>query len=256
MNRIEIIPAIDLIAGHCVRLTQGDYTQCRTYDADPVDMAKRYADCGIHRIHIVDLDGAKVSSPQNLKTLEHIAGHVAVEIEWGGGLKSTDAIRHIFDCGADYAIIGSVVAHQPTLFAEWLTSFGGERIILGADIREGKISVNGWTESTDLDIHHCIEQFLPQKLSQAIVTDISRDGMLQGPSFNLYTELQTSYPTVDFTVSGGIATLSDIVKLQQLGLRRVIVGKAIYENHITLKELQAWLQNESYPASMSAMDER
>lgn len=240
---VEIIPAIDIIEGRCVRLSQGDYDQRKVYDASPIDMAKRYADCGVKRIHVVDLDGAKSSSPKNLKTLERMAVGAAVEIEWGGGLKSEEALRAIFDYGATYAIVGSVAAQRRELFAEWLQMFGGERMILGADVRNGKVSVNGWLEDLALTIDELIDGFLPYGLNQVICTDINKDGMLKGPSFELYTDLQSRYEQVDFTVSGGIASMADIERAEELHLRRVIVGKAIYENRITLKEIEQWLLN-------------
>ena len=240
---VEIIPAIDIIEGRCVRLSQGDYDQRKVYDASPVDMAKRYADCGVKRIHVVDLDGAKSSSPKNLKTLERMAVGAAVEIEWGGGLKSEEALRAIFDYGAMYAIVGSVAAQRRELFAEWLQMFGGERMILGADVRNGKVSVNGWLEDLALSIEELIEFFKPYGLSQVICTDITKDGMLKGPSFELYTDLQSRYEDVDFTVSGGIGSMADIEKAEELHLRKVIIGKAIYENRITLKDIEQWLLN-------------
>ena len=241
---VEIIPAIDIIEGRCVRLSQGDYDQRKVYDASPVDMAKRYADCGVKRIHVVDLDGAKSSSPKNLKTLERMAVGAAVEIEWGGGLKSEEALRAIFDYGATYAIVGSVAAQQRELFVEWLQMFGGERMILGADVRNGKVSVNGWQEDLSITIEELIDGFQPLGLSQVVCTDITRDGMLQGPSDELYVGLQGRYPSVDFTVSGGIGSMADVERLSDKGLRKVIIGKAIYENRITLKDIERWSLNE------------
>lgn len=240
---VEIIPAIDIIEGRCVRLSQGDYAQRKVYDASPVDMAKRYADCGVKRIHVVDLDGAKSASPQNLKTLERMAVGAAVEIEWGGGLKSEEALRAIFDYGATYAIVGSVAAQRRELFAEWLQTFGGDKMILGADVRNGKVSVNGWLEDLAITIEELIDGFKPYGLNQVICTDITKDGMLEGPSFGLYTDLQSRYGDVDFTVSGGIASMADIERAEELSLRKVIVGKAIYENRITLKDIEQWLLN-------------
>ena len=240
---IEIIPAIDIIEGRCVRLSQGDYARTKVYDSSPVDMAKRYADCGVKRIHVVDLDGAKSSSPRNLKTLEKMAVGTSVEIEWGGGIKSEESLRALFDYGATYAIVGSVAARTPELFAEWLRVFGGQKMVLGADVREGKVSVNGWQEDLGVTIEQLVDGFLPYGLSQVICTDISKDGMLEGPSFDLYTDLQSRYEGVDFTVSGGISSMADIERLNELRLRRVIVGKAIYENRITLKDIERWLLN-------------
>lgn len=243
MSRVEIIPAIDIIDGRCVRLSQGDYAQTKVYDASPVDMAKRYADCGVKRIHVVDLDGAKSSSPRNLKTLEKMAVGAGVEIEWGGGIKSEESLRALFDYGATYAIVGSVAAQKPTLFAEWLACYGGERMVLGADVKGGKVAVNGWQQEVELTIDDLVKEFMPMGLSQVICTDISRDGMLQGPSFELYTRLQEQYDAVDFTVSGGVSSMKDIEECDRLGLRKVIVGKAIYENRITLKDIERWLLN-------------
>jgi len=240
---IEIIPAIDIIEGRCVRLSQGDYARTKVYDSSPVDMAKRYADCGVKRIHVVDLDGAKSSSPRNLKTLEKMAVGASVEIEWGGGIKSEESLRALFDYGATYAIVGSVAARTPELFAEWLRVFGGQKMVLGADVRDSKVSVNGWQEDLGVSIEQLVDGFLPYGLSQVICTDISKDGMLEGPSFDLYTDLQSRYEGVDFTVSGGISSMADIERLNELCLRRVIVGKAIYENRITLKDIERWLLN-------------
>ena len=240
---IEIIPALDIIGGRCVRLSQGDYSRQTTYDGSPVDMAKRYADCGVKRIHVVDLDGARASDPKNLVTLERMAAAVDIDIEWGGGIKSEESLNRVFDAGADYAIVGSVAALNPDLFGQWLEHFGGNRMVLGADIRDGHVAVNGWMDELNLGIDNLIEKFLPKGLSQVVCTDISKDGMLLGPSYEMYTDLQNRYDTVDFTVSGGISSMDDIERLDALGLRKVIVGKAIYENRITLKDIERWSLN-------------
>ena len=238
---IELIPAIDIIGGRCVRLSQGDYERQTTYDAEPADMVKRFADCGVKRVHVVDLDGAKAAQPENLPTLEKMAGIDGVNIEWGGGLKTETAVRQVFDAGAAYAIVGSVAAKQPDLFTTWLNAFGAERMVLGADVREGKVSVSGWQEDLNLGIEALIDIFQPHGLCQVICTDISRDGMLQGPSFDLYTQLQAAYPDIDFTVSGGISSMDDIRRLNSLNLRKVIIGKAIYEGRISLKEIETYI---------------
>lgn len=237
---IKIIPAIDIVSGHCVRLTKGDYGTVKQYDVDPVDMAMRYADCGVSRIHLVDLDGAKESKPMNLRTLEKVAGKAGIEIEWGGGISSADALRDVFNAGATQAIIGSVAALKPELFEEWLDRFSGDRMVLGADVKDGKIAVKGWLEDTALTIDALVERFLPKGLKEVICTDISKDGMLQGPSDQLYVRLQESFEDVSFTVSGGISSMDDIIRLDSLGLRKVIVGKAIYENRITLEDITKW----------------
>lgn len=234
-----ILPAIDIIGGRCVRLSQGDYNQQTQYEATPVDMVKQYVAHGFKRIHVVDLDGAKASSPQNLDTLSDLAAVPGAEIEWGGGIKSVEALGAVLDAGAKYAVVGSVAAKQPELFEQWLKMFGPERIVLGADVREGRVAVNGWQEEMDVTIDDLVDRFLKYGLSQVICTDISRDGMLQGPATELYVRLQKKYPEVDFTVSGGISSMADIHALKAAHLRRVIVGKAIYEGRITLDELYA-----------------
>lgn len=234
-----ILPAIDIIGGRCVRLSQGDYNQQTQYETTPVDMVKQYVAHGFKRIHVVDLDGAKASCPQNLDTLSELAAVPGAEIEWGGGIKSVEALRAVLDAGAKYAVVGSVAAKQPELFELWLRMFGPERIVLGADVREGRVAVNGWQEEMDVTIDDLVDRFLKYGLSQVICTDISRDGMLQGPATELYVRLQKKYPKVDFTVSGGISSMADIHALKAAHLHRVIVGKAIYEGRITLDELYA-----------------
>ena len=246
---IRIIPAIDLIDGRCVRLTRGDYRQKKVYDGSPADVARSYEDCGVERIHLVDLDGAKAGSPRNLRTLEAIASAVSCELEWGGGIADDDALRLVFDAGATHAIVGSVAALHPSIFGRWLIQYGA-RMILGADVRGGLIAVKGWQESAPVGIDTLLGRFLPLGLRECIVTDISRDGMLQGPASDLYVRLQRTFPDVDFTVSGGISGMKDIRALDARHLRRVIVGKAIYENRISLEDIKLWSQSASSPASM------
>lgn len=238
---IQILPAIDIIDGRCVRLTRGDYAQKKVYDASPVDMAARYADCGVTRIHLVDLDGARLSAPANLAVLEQIASRGEVETEWGGGIADETALRNVFDAGATKAIIGSVAALKPALFADWLTLFGADRLILGADVRDGKVAVKGWQESAGLSASALIAGF--EGLQEVICTEISRDGMLGGPAFDLYKALQTEFPSVAFTASGGISSMDDLRALDAMGMPRAIVGKAIYENRISLEEIKLWSQN-------------
>lgn len=235
---IEILPAIDIINGECVRLSQGDYSRKTTYAATPVEMARLYAGAGIKRLHLVDLDGAKTGQPCNLHVLRDIAAEGLLKIEWGGGVKSREGLEAAFEAGADFVIIGSLAVRNPKLMEEWLNEFGGNRIILGADVRAGKVSVNGWQEDSSLSIEELIERFIPYGLKEVICTDISRDGMLQGPSDTLYTNLAAAYPQLTFTVSGGISSMEDIRRLDRLGLPRVIVGKAIYENQISLDEIR------------------
>ena len=250
---IRIVPAIDLIGGRCVRLTRGDYATKKVYDASPVETARRYADCGVQRIHLVDLDGAKASQPCNLAVLEQIAAAVSCELEWGGGIATTDDVERVFSAGATHAIVGSVAALQPERFAAWLDRWGA-RMILGADARqtEGRwrVAVKGWQEEAPLSLDAILRRFAGRELREAIVTDIGRDGMLQGPTTGLYVQLQAAFPQVTFTVSGGVSSMDDIRALDAAGLQKAIVGKALYENRITLKDIALWSQKESYPASM------
>jgi phosphoribosylformimino-5-aminoimidazole carboxamide ribotide isomerase len=239
---IQIIPAIDLIEGRCVRLTRGDYGQKKVYDGAPADLARQYADAGVKRIHLVDLDGAKAGEPRNLKVLEAIASRVDCELEWGGGIAHTEALESVFSAGATHAIAGSVAALKPELFEEWL-SLHGSAMILGADVRDGRIAVKGWLEQVPVTIEDLVRRFLPLGLQESIVTDISRDGMLQGPSTALYQRLQSAFPELSFTVSGGISSMEDIRALDTVGLKKVIVGKALYEERITLKDIALWSQN-------------
>ena len=244
---IEIIPAIDIIGGKCTRLSQGDYASQKNYDGNPAEWARAYADCGVRRLHLVDLEGAKAAAPKNLRTLEEIASLGLLKVEWGGGIKDDDALESVWNAGADWAIIGSIAAKEPARMTGWLERFGS-RIILGADVRSGKVAVNGWLEDSGIDLNDLIESFLPVGLEQAIVTDISRDGMLQGPSFDLYQGLKDRFPALKTIVSGGVSGLDDLRRADELGLYGVIVGKAIYEKRITLKDLTLCLQNGSFPA--------
>lgn len=237
---IQIIPAIDIIGGRCVRLSQGDYGKVKTYDASPVDMARAFEDCGVGRLHLVDLDGAKASDTVNIRTLEAIASATSMELEWGGGISSERALQDIFNAGATSGIIGSLAIRQPETFRIWLQTFGPRKIILGADVRGRSVAIHGWAEDSGMDISNLIDGFLPDGLEEVICTDISRDGMLQGPNTELYTDLQKNYPQLVFTVSGGISSMADIEALELAGLQRVIAGKAIYENRITLKEIERW----------------
>lgn len=242
---IEIIPAIDIIEGKCTRLSQGDYATQKNYGGDPAEWARAFAGCGIRRLHLVDLEGAKASTPQNLRTLEKIAGLGLLKLEWGGGIKDDDALASVWNAGADWAIIGSIAAKEPMRMQGWLQTYGS-RIILGADIRNGKVAVSGWLEDSGIGLDSLIESF--KGLEQAIVTDISRDGMLQGPAFDLYKGLQTRFPALKTIVSGGVSSMDDIRRADSMSLPGIIVGKAIYENRITLNDISLCLQKGSFPA--------
>ncbi|WP_289737939.1 1-(5-phosphoribosyl)-5-[(5-phosphoribosylamino)methylideneamino]imidazole-4-carboxamide isomerase [Paramuribaculum intestinale] len=238
---IEIIPAIDIIGGRCVRLSQGDYNRLTIYDSRPEEIARRMADAGVGRIHVVDLDGAKSGAPANLRSVEAIASLGVAEIELGGGLKSDSALRSAFDAGATYAIGGSIAVKDQPTFAGWLRSLGPQRIILGADVRDGRVATDGWLADSPLTAADLIDRFRADGLTQAICTDIASDGMLKGPATEFYTGLSEMFPDVTVTVSGGISSMDDIMRLDDLGLKRVIVGKAIYEGHITLKQIEHYI---------------
>ena len=240
---IEIIPAMDLIDGACVRLAQGDYDRRTTYGRDPLDTALRFEAAGLRRLHMVDLDGARTQRPANLKVLERIAARTRLEIQYGGGIKSRTALCDVFSAGARRAVCGSIAVREPESFAEWLAEFGGGKLILGADIRDGAVAVQGWTERSEMTVQELIARFAPQGLAQVICTDIARDGMLCGTSAEFYAGLQGQFPGVEITVSGGIASMADIEALDGAGLRSVIVGKALYEGRITLEELKRCLPN-------------
>lgn len=237
---IDIIPAIDVIGARCVRLTKGDYATKKVYDASPLEMAKQFADCGVNRIHMVDLDGARTSCPVNLKVLEEVASKTDIEIEWGGGISNADALSSVFNAGATQAIAGSVAALFPADFSSWLREFGGEKILLGADVRDGAVCVKGWKQRTDLTIKEQIGWFMEDGLKYVVCTDISRDGLLQGPAFELYENLMKEFPGVVFTASGGISKMGDIERLDAMGMPKTIVGKAIYEGKITLEDIEKW----------------
>ena len=239
---IEIIPAIDIIGGECVRLTRGDYDLKKSYSKDILSVARGYEDAGVKRLHMVDLDGAKQSFPQNLVALEKVALGTSLDIQYGGGIKSEEALVRVFDSGANRAICGSVAATEPDEFRRWLAMFGDAKLILGADVKDGFVATHGWLKTSRLEAGELIEMFLPGGLSQVICTDISKDGMLEGPSFGLYESLQAAYPKVDITVSGGISSMDDIRRLDGMGMRSVIVGKAIYEGKITLNDISCWLK--------------
>lgn len=233
---IEIIPAIDIIEGKCVRLTKGDYDRQVIYRKSPIEMAKYFEDLGIKRLHVVDLDGAKNKAPKNIQSLEKICNATNLQVEFGGGLKNEQALKDIFNAGAKWGIIGSIAALEPDTFIEWLKIYP-DRLILGADVNGGKIAVNGWMDKSELSIDELIHKFTPWGLKEIICTEISKDGMLEGPDFDLYIRLQKEFPNQKIIVSGGVSSHADILKLEESGLQAVIIGKAIYENKIDLETL-------------------
>lgn len=235
---IEIIPAIDVIDGKCVRLTKGDYDRKTIYAEDPLEVARMMEDAGCKRLHLVDLDGAKSSHIVNYRVLERIANGSNLIIDFGGGLKSDDDLRIAFESGAAMITGGSIAVKDPATFQGWIDLYGSEKIILGADTRNGKISTSGWIDDSDLDIIPFIKDYMAKGINKVISTDINVDGMLTGPSIGLYKEMLAEMPNLYLIASGGVSAMHDIEALADAGVPAVIVGKAIYENRITIKELE------------------
>jgi len=233
---MRIIPAIDIIGGKCVRLTKGDYATQKTYSENPLDMAKMFEDAGIKYLHVVDLDGAKAKQIVNHKTLDLLASQTGLQIDFGGGIKTENDIKTAFESGAKQITVGSVAAQNPTLMLEWLMKYGAEKIILGADCKNRMIATNGWLESSDLDVVDFVKEFNNNGVKYSIVTDIDKDGMLSGPAFELYKEILKE-TKIKLIASGGITTIEDVQKLKSLGCEGAIIGKAIYEGTINLKDL-------------------
>jgi len=238
---MDIIPAIDLIDGKCVRLSQGDYDRKTTYNENPLEVAKAFEDHGIRRLHLVDLDGAKAHHIVNHRVLENISTHTSLVIDFGGGLKTDDDLRIAFECGARMITGGSIAVKSPDIFESWIARFGAEKIILGADVKDEKIAVTGWTEETELFLLPFLENYINKGIQKVICTDISKDGMLQGPSTELYKKIGTAFPDLYLVASGGVSSVSDLEALAQAGLPAVIFGKAIYEGRIALKDLRPFL---------------
>jgi phosphoribosylformimino-5-aminoimidazole carboxamide ribotide isomerase len=235
---IQLIPAIDIIDGKCVRLSQGDYSRQKTYNENPLEVAKSFEDHGITRLHLVDLDGAKASHIVNYKVLENIATHTNLTIDFGGGLKTDNDLRIAFESGASMITGGSIAVKNPEQFLSWLNQYGSEKIILGADAKDKKIAVTGWLEDTDCQLLDFLADYINKGVSQVICTDIAKDGMLQGPSTALYQEILAAHPDLWLIASGGVSNMRDIQELDAAGVPAVIFGKAIYEGNITLKELE------------------
>jgi len=234
---MQIIPAIDIIDGKCVRLTQGDYDKKTIYNSNPLEVAKQFEDAGLQRLHLVDLDGAKAGAIKNWKILEAIADETSLVVDFGGGIKTEDDLRIVFRSGAAFATIGSLAVKNEALFVEWIQKYGAEKFLLGADVKDEKIAVSGWLETTDVDIFDFLEKYTGYGISQVFCTDVSKDGKLEGPSIELYQKIIHRYPGLIFIASGGVATLEDLEELKLIGCCGAIVGKAIYENRITLSEL-------------------
>lgn len=234
---MRIIPAIDIIGGKCVRLSKGDYATQKTYSENPLDMAKQFEDFGVKYLHVVDLDGAKAKQIINYKTLELLATKTNLIVDFGGGIKSQEDVNIAFSSGAKQITVGSIAVQKPELMLEWLRKFGNEKIILGADCKERKIATNGWLESSGDDVVSFIQENEKNGIVYSIVTDIEKDGMLLGPAFELYSEILAETKQIKLIASGGITTIDDVIKLSEMGCEGAIIGKAIYEGTINLKDL-------------------
>jgi phosphoribosylformimino-5-aminoimidazole carboxamide ribotide isomerase len=238
---MRIIPAIDIIDGKCVRLSKGDYDTKKIYNENPLEVAKSFEDAGIRYLHLVDLDGAKSSKIINHKVLEQIASKTNLKIDFGGGLKSNEDLKIAFECGATQITGGSIAVKNPMLFKEWISIYGTDKIILGADANNRKIAISGWLEESKEEVIPFIQNYQKEGISYVICTDIAKDGMLEGPSFDLYKEILDSCKNAKLIASGGISTFDELPKLAELGCEGTIIGKAIYEGRITLKQLEKFI---------------
>lgn len=233
----QIIPAIDIIGGQCVRLTQGDYGQKKVYNEDPLEVAKSFEGAGIKRLHLVDLDGAKEKKIVNVKVLEKIASNTKLHIDFGGGVQSDEMIDMAFSAGAKQITAGSIAVKNPSLVVNWFEKYGADKIILGADAKNEQIAVSGWQENSNLSIYDFLNDYVQKGAQYIISTDVAKDGLLEGPSFDLYANIQQQQPTLHIIASGGVSCLDDLIQLQKMNLFGVIVGKAFYEGKITLEQL-------------------
>ena len=237
---MQIIPAIDIIEGKCVRLTEGDYAQKKIYNEDPLEVAKQFEGVGLMRLHLVDLDGAKSGKVINWKVLEKIANKTNLVIDFGGGIKTEATLKAVLDTGATYATIGSLAVKERAIFEQWIERFGADIFMLGADVHTEKIAVGGWLEKTEIDVYDFIGSYMNKGVTQLFCTDIQKDGKLEGPSIELYQKILAKYPTLQLIASGGVSQLKDLEELRTIGCSAAIVGKAIYENKISLSELSTF----------------
>ena len=234
---MTIIPAIDIIDGKCVRLTQGDYAQKKVYNENPLEVAQAFADAGLQRLHLVDLDGAKAGTVQNWKVMETIASHTNLIIDFGGGIKTVNDLDIVFNSGAALATIGSMAVKNENVFVEWIKKYGADKFLLGADVKDEKIAVSGWLETTDIDVYDFIQKYILHGVQQIFCTDVSKDGKLEGPSIEMYKNIIQKFPSLYFIASGGVSSMNDFLELKEVGCSAVIVGKAIYEGRISLEEI-------------------
>ncbi|HEY0039389.1 MAG TPA: 1-(5-phosphoribosyl)-5-[(5-phosphoribosylamino)methylideneamino]imidazole-4-carboxamide isomerase [Flavisolibacter sp.] len=235
---MEIIPAIDIIEGKCVRLTHGDYTQKKIYNEHPLEVARQFEDAGLQRLHLVDLDGAKEGKVKNWKVLETIAGKTSLVVDFGGGIKAEKDVQIVFDSGAALATVGSMAVKEKETFVQWLQKFGADKFLLGADVKNEKLTISGWTEQTEIWIYDFIEDYRQQGVRQIFCTDVAKDGALEGPSTELYKSIIEKFPDLHFIASGGVSSIDDVYLLQDIGCKGVIIGKAIYEGRVQLSDLK------------------
>ncbi|MCX6205432.1 MAG: 1-(5-phosphoribosyl)-5-[(5-phosphoribosylamino)methylideneamino]imidazole-4-carboxamide isomerase [Bacteroidetes bacterium] len=235
---MQIIPAIDIIDGKCVRLTQGDYAQKTIYNENPLEVAKEFEGAGLKRLHLVDLDGAKEGAVKNWAVLQQIAANTSLSIDFGGGIKQDKDLKIVFESGAAYATIGSLAVKQSEIFQGWLNDYGADKFLLGADVKSEKIAVAGWLETTDIDIYDFLTDYVAKGIQQVFCTDVSKDGKLEGPSIDLYQKIIQKFPSLWFIASGGVSSMEDLYALKDIGCSGAIVGKAIYEGRIQLSELK------------------
>lgn len=238
---MTIIPAIDIIDGKCVRLTKGDYSKKTIYNEDPLEMALQFENAGIKRLHLVDLDGAKARQVKNWRVLERIAGKTRLSIDFSGGIGTQKSVEISFNSGAAFAAVGSIAVKDEVTFTDWLSLFGAEKFIIGADVRNERIVISGWTESTTLTVFELIEKYKTKGVKQFFCTDINKDGLLQGTAIDLYKKILNEHPSIDLIASGGITAVSELDELRQVGCDGAIIGKAIYENRISLNDLKRFL---------------
>ncbi|MBX2921083.1 MAG: 1-(5-phosphoribosyl)-5-[(5-phosphoribosylamino)methylideneamino]imidazole-4-carboxamide isomerase [Chitinophagaceae bacterium] len=235
---MEIIPAIDIIEGKCVRLTQGDYAQKKVYNKHPLEVAKKFEGAGLSRLHLVDLDGAKAGQVKNWKVLETIAGKTSLVIDFGGGIKKEDDVKIVFNSGAALATVGSIAVKDENELLRWFGIFGADKFLLGADVKDEKIAVSGWLETTDIWIDDFIEKYIKHGVKQLFCTDVSKDGKLEGPAVELYRNIVQKFPGLHFIASGGVSNMDDLYKLSDAGCKSAIIGKAIYEGRIRVEDLR------------------
>ena len=238
---MTIIPTIDIIDGKCVRLTKGDYSQKIIYNEDPLEVALQFEDAGIKRLHLVDLDGAKAGDVKNWKVLEKLAGKTRLVIDFSGGISSEKNLAITFNSGAAYAAVGSIAVKDEFTLSGWLLAYGAEKFIIGADVKDEVIVIKGWTEKTALTVFDLIETYKLKGVKKIFCTDVGKDGMMQGPATDLYKKIMNQHPSIDLIASGGISRINDLDELREAGCDGAIIGKAIYENKITLKELKRFL---------------